>query len=194
MTDAAREGGSGRFSRLEVPALESLDPGLRQRVEAGGGDRWLRAMSLSPEALNRFLTYYADLMNARHGRLPSVERELIGVVVSAANACGYCEMNHLRGLARAMKDPVRARRIATDWHTAGLSAREAGIVSLALDITHDPHRVSDAGVQTLRDLGFDDEEILEVIEMAAWFNHSNRIAIAMGLVPDDKFFAADWAG
>ena len=194
MTGTTRDGGSGRFSRLAVPAPESLDPGLRQRIDASGGDRWLRAMSLSPKALERFLTCYTDLMHGRDARLTPAERELVGVVVSATNGRGCCEMNHLRGLARALKDPVRARRSATDWHTAGLTAREAGIVAVALDITRDPHRVSDAGVQGLRDLGLDDEEILEVIEMASWFNHSNRIAIAMGLVPDDKFFAADWVG
>jgi len=190
MTDAS--GGSGRFSRLEVPTPESLDPGLRQRIEDSGGDRWLRAMSLSPQALNRFLTYYTDLMNARQGRLPSAERELIGVVVSAENGCGYCEMNHLRGLARALHNPVRARRIATDHHTAGLSERESAIAGLAVTITRDPKTVSDADLQRLRAAGLSDEEILEVIEISAWFNHSNRIAIAMGLIPDDKFFEPGW--
>lgn len=193
MTDTAREDGA-RFSRLEVPASGSLEPELARRIEASGGDRWLRAMSLSPKALNRFLNYYADLMHGRDARLSAAEREMIGVVVSAENGCGYCEMNHLRGLARALGDPVRARRIATDWHTAGLTAREAGLVGLALDITRDPHRVSDEGLQAIRGLGFEDEEILEIIETASWFNHSNRIAISMGLVPDDKFFASDWAG
>jgi len=196
MTGTTRDGGRWTGSAVSDgrPPPNPVAPGLRERIEASGGDRWLRAMSLSPKALNRFLTYYSDLMHGRDARLTSAERELIGVVVSASNGCGYCEMNHLRGLARALKDPVRARRIATDWHTAGLTAREAGIVGLALDITRDPHRVSDAGVQALRELGLDDEEILEIIETASWFNHSNRIAIAMGLVPDDKFFAADWVG
>ena len=48
------------------------------------------------------------------GRTPppvrnSTRRELIGGVVSAENGCGYCEMNHLRGLSQALKDPIRAR-------------------------------------------------------------------------------------
>jgi uncharacterized peroxidase-related enzyme len=178
--------------RLEVPPLDNVDPDVRKIVETHGGDNWLRAFALSAGAFKRFMTYYNDIFNSRKGRLPLRERELIGVVVSAENGCGYCEMNHLRGLSRALKDSVRARRIALDHHTVDLSARERGIAELALKITRDPKTVEPADFDRLRDLGMDDEEILEVIEMASWFNHSNRIAISMGIVPDEKFFQPEW--
>ena len=192
LPEAITEASAEPICRLEVPRLDALDPETRKFVESHGGDNWLRSFALSPGAFKRFMTYYNDIFNSRKGRLPLRERELIGVVVSAENGCGYCEMNHLRGLSRALKDPVRARRVALDHHTVNLSRRERGIVDLAIKITRDPKTVEPADFDRLRDLGMDDEEILEVIEMASWFNHSNRLAISMGIIPDEKFFTPEW--
>jgi uncharacterized peroxidase-related enzyme len=176
------------ISRLHVPALDSLDAATKKLVAMDGGANWTRAMAVSPNTLRRFMTYYVDLMSPSKGRLPLRERELLAVIVSHENGCGYCTLNHTQGLADALKDPVRAKRIATDHHLVDLSEREEALAELAVAITQDPRSVDGEDLAYLHDLGMDDEEIAEAIEIIAWFNHSNRLAVPLGIVPDEHFF------
>jgi uncharacterized peroxidase-related enzyme len=176
------------ISRLNVPALEALDEATKKLVALDGGANWTRAMAVSPNTLRRFMTYYLDLMSPTKGRLPLRERELLAVIVSHENGCGYCTLNHTQGLADALKDPVRAKRIATDHHLVDLSEREEALAELAVAITQDPRSVNEEDFAYLHDLGLDDEEIAEAIEIIAWFNHSNRLAVPLGIVPDTHFF------
>jgi uncharacterized peroxidase-related enzyme len=176
------------ISRLNVPALEALDEATKKLVALDGGSNWTRAMAVSPNTLRRFMTYYLDLMSPTKGRLPLRERELLAVIVSHENGCGYCTLNHTQGLADALKDPVRAKRIATDHHLVDLSEREEALAELAVAITQDPRSVNEEDFAYLHDLGLDDEEIAEAIEIIAWFNHSNRLAVPLGIVPDTHFF------
>lgn len=177
------------ISRLHVPALEDLDAATQKLVDMDGGANWTRAMAVNPDTLRRFMTYYVDLMSPSKGRLPLRERELIAVVVSHENGCGYCTLNHTQGLAKALKDPVRAKRIALDHHLVELSEREEALAELAIAITQDPRSVDAEDLAYLRELGLDDQEIAEALEVIAWFNHSNRLAVPIGIVPDDSFFA-----
>ena len=177
------------ISRLRVPSVDAMDEGTRARVSSHGGENWLHALALSPVLLERFLRYYNDLFDPKRGRLPVADRELVGVVVSVENGCGYCELNHLRGLARALRDRNRARRIALDHHLVDLTERQRAIVDLALQVTRTPKAVSTGDLDRVRAAGLDDEEILEVIEVAAWFNHTNRLAITVGILPDDSLLA-----
>lgn len=178
------------ISRLNVPELDELDTGTKKLVDMDGGANWTRAMAVSPNTLRRFMTYYIDLMNPSKGRLPVRERELIAVIVSHENGCGYCTLNHTQGLGRALKDPVRAKRIATDHHLVDLSEREQALADIAVAITQDPRSVDADDLDYLRELGLDDEEIAEAIEIIAWFNHSNRLAVPLGIVPDESFFTS----
>ncbi len=176
------------ISRLNVPELDELDDATRKLVALDGGANWTRAMAVSPNTLRRFMAYYVDLMSPTKGRLPLRERELIAVIVSHENGCGYCTLNHTQGLANALKDPVRAKRIAIDHHLVDLTEREEALAELAVAITQDPRSVNEEDFAYLHDLGLDDEEIAEAIEIIAWFNHSNRLAVPLGIVPDAHFF------
>jgi uncharacterized peroxidase-related enzyme len=176
------------ISRLNVPELDELDDATKKLVAMDGGANWTRAMAVAPHVLRRFMTYYVDLMSPSNGRLPLRERELLAVIVSHENGCGYCTLNHTDGLAQALKDPLRAKRIANDHHLVDLSEREEALAELAVAITRDPRSVDAEDFAYLRDLGLDDEEIAEAVEVIAWFNHSNRLAVPLGIVPDDRFF------
>jgi uncharacterized peroxidase-related enzyme len=99
---------------------------------------------------------------------------------------------HSKGLAHALNDPIRARRFAVGYnHVPDLTPRERALADLAVKITHDPATVSDADIDRLRDLGFEDKAILEVIETAAFFNYTNRVAISINNIPEDRLFIID---
>lgn len=47
-------------------------------------------------------------------------------------------------------------------------------------LTLDSKNMTERDVQGLREAGFDDVQILEVTQLAAWFNYINRVADALG--------------
>lgn len=184
-------------SRLRVPDENEIDESVRSIAEQnkrhrGYLEHWIRVLALNPGTLSRCFAYFESLFNPNKGSLSPAERELIAVVVSAENGCVYCETHHTRGLAHELNDPIRARRIALGHdHVPDLNPREKAFADLAVKITHDPKSVTDADLDRLRALGLDDSEILEVIEIAAFFNYTNRVGIALNNSPEDQLFKLD---
>ena len=182
------------ISRLHVPDEDEVDASIKpileqNRRQNGYLENWIISLALNPGTLKRSLAYFESLFDPREGQLAPAERELIAVVVSAENGCAYCETHHTKGLAQALGDPIRARRIAVGYdHVPDLTARERALADLALKITRDPTTVDDEDLGRLRDLGFEDKAILEVIETAAFFNYTNRVAITINNIPEDKLF------
>lgn len=188
MTIAVATRPTDGIGRLAAPDPDTLPAETRATIRANGGENWAVALSANPATLRRFAGYFHDLFDPAGGLLPLPERELLAVVVSVENGCGYCEVHHTRALGVALGDPERAQRLALDWHLVPLSAREQALVKLARKLTHAPKTVAPADFQALRDLGLADDAILEAVEIAAWFNHTNRITIALGVQPDAHFF------
>ncbi|CAM5762221.1 hypothetical protein LMIY3S_00401 [Labrys miyagiensis] len=189
MTTLLQEHAEHPISRLPVPEPEALAGDIRKVVEAHHQENWVRSLSVNGETVNRFAGYFESLFSPR-GRLPLRERELIAVIVSATNGCGLCTIHHTRALGEVIEDHARAQRIALDDHLVPLSRRERALVDLARKITLSPKSVGEDDFARLRDAGLSDADILEAVETSAWFNHTNRIFISLGVVPDDKFFPA----
>lgn len=125
-----------------------------------------------------------------HGLLTLAERELIGVVVSSSNACATCQIIHSYLLGKQIGDHARARRISMNYRTVELSAQERAMADFAVKMTEQPGRLEPADLQKLRDVGLSDAKIFYVIELAALYNFTNRVASASGMRPDDDFMAA----
>ena len=177
------------ISRLRPTAEAELTEDVRSLVAANHHENWIQALSVNPDTARRFVGYFGSLFDPNGGRLPIRERELIAVVVSSTNGCGLCEIHHTRALGDALGDETRARRIALDHHLAPLTEREHALVDFAHKVTTDPKSVSRGDFDRLRDAGLDEADILELVETSAWFNHTNRIFISLGVVPDEKYFA-----
>jgi uncharacterized peroxidase-related enzyme len=121
-------------------------------------------------------------------RLPLRERELIAVIVSAQNGCGLCEVHHTNALGDALDDRTRACRISLDYHLAPLTERERALAEFAQKVTINPKDVGTADFERLRAVGLSDPDIIEALETSAWFSHTNRIFISLGVTPDEKYF------
>lgn len=179
----------GDVSRLRPPSEATLPDDVRALSDANHHENWIRVLSVNPDTARRFTAYFGSLFDPARGRLPIRERELIAVVVSSTNGCGLCEIHHTLALGDALGDAVKARRIALDHHLAPLTPREHALVDFAYKVTTDPKSVGAEDVERLRRAGLDDADILEALETSAWFNHTNRIFISLGVIPDAKYFA-----
>ncbi|CEI63352.1 unnamed protein product [Fusarium venenatum] len=164
---------------------------LNKIIKAHHNDNWTRALALNPDTLRRFVTHYEDLFSENTTKLDDVDREIIAVVVSHANGCGFCQTHHTHGLSAALgKDTaakVRAKKIALDWHLVGdLSDKHKTLAAFSELLASKPREVGRQQLNELKDVGYEEEQIVEIIEVAGWFAHSNRLMIALGVEIDDK--------
>ncbi len=137
----------------------------------------------------RFWKWWAhrnDLMAPSEG-LSKADREMVALVVSAANDCLYCMTSHGYAVRVLLGDPVTGERITLDYRRAGLDARTLAMLDYAVKITRCPAECSLEDVERLRKHGFHDEDIWDIAEIAAMYNYTNRLASATGMLPNPEY-------
>ncbi len=72
-----------------------------------------------------------------------------------------------------------------DWRTAPLSPKRNAMLGFAVKLTETPAATSDADVDSLREAGFSDRDILDIVEVVAYYAYANRIADGLGLQTED---------
>ena len=147
----------------------------------------LRAFALRPTHLVRWWNYYDELMRGESG-LSKAQREMIAVVVSVTNRCHYCIVSHSSALRKLTEDPVLADQVATGYKYAALDPKERAMLDFAVKLTEAPDSCSKEDVQKLRRAGWSDEDILDIAQVAAMFNFTNRLASGLGWVPNPEYF------
>ncbi|MEJ2861622.1 peroxidase-related enzyme [Actinomycetospora flava] len=182
------------ISRLRVPGIEELPPKLQHQIESitqqlGYTPNWIRAIALGGAHTARFNEYLLPLLDPNQGLLPYADREILATVTSAENGCSYCRLNHAGSLGEALGDSKLGTRVAIDFkEVRELSPRHRTLAEFAAKLTNHPGEVSDADIETLRELGLDDEQIFEAVHVISVFAAANRFTIFLQVTPDDAFF------
>ncbi len=145
-----------------------------------------RVYAFRPQRLSAWFSHYRQLHVATE-RLSAADREMIAVVVSAANGCLYCLVAHGAALRDELGDPVRGERISYDWHRAELDERQSAICAYAEKLTLHPRELTRADLQCLLDVGLSLEEAWDVAEIAAMYNMTNRMAMATNMLPNEEY-------
>lgn len=122
--------------------------------------------------------------------LSRIERELIALVVSSENRCQPCVLGHAAALRGLTEDAFWVEQVTINHRHAGLSPRERALADYALRITRDPGALEESDLAPLRAAGLRDIDILDAAAVAAYFNFSNRINSALGVVPNREAYAA----
>lgn len=187
MTETSNPTGSW----FPVPDEDTLPPGLQKlfakaRERLGFVPNVFRVYSFRPERLSAWFSHFRALHEPTEG-LSGADRELVAVVVSAANGCLYCLIAHGAALREELGDPVLGERISYDWRRAGLDARRAAICAYAEKLTLRPREVTRGDLQTLLDVGLTIEEAWDVAELSAMYNLTNRMAMATNMLPNEDY-------
>lgn len=80
-----------------------------------------------------------------------------------------------------MHDDHKVAAIERDYRSALLSHRERAILDYAAKLTRTPNDMEPADVRCLQEVGLDDGEILDVCQVAAYYNYVNRLADGLGV-------------
>lgn len=135
----------------------------------------------------KHMDLYMEIMFSK-SPLSRAEREMIAVVVSAANGCEYCQEHHGQALLHYWKDEQKVMQLRMDYRKLNLSEREESLCTYAVDLTEEPDRFEENdGTSVLRNSGLDDRAILDATLVVSYFNFVNRIVLSLGVpLEEDK--------
>ena len=108
------------------------------------------------------------------------EREIGAIGASMVNHCIYCAAVHADRHAQLEKNNEVTDRLFRDGRAAELSARDRAIFEFAVALSETPSEAGPKHMQSLRDAGLDDTEILDLILSTALFGWANRLMHVLG--------------
>lgn len=118
---------------------------------------------------------YAD-----DSKAASARRELGATTASRINGCVFCASVHARMYAAAAKRRDLAQQFLDDGLEADLPQPEGAVVELAAKITLNPEGLQASDFQDLRDQGFGDLDLLDIVNYSAFFANANRLMLSLG--------------
>ena len=146
----------------------------------------LQAHAFDIAKLDAFTALYNDLMLAE-SELSKLEREMIAVVVSATNRCFYCLTAHGAAVRQLSGNPILGEQLVMNWRVADVTPRQRSMLALAEKITQASYTIEETDRQTLREHGLTDRDIWDAINVAAFFNMTNRVASATAMQPNEEY-------
>ena len=168
------------------PAMEGYFDKCQEKL--GFVPNVLAAYAFDNAKLEPFVAMYNDLMLAPSG-LSKLEREMIAVAVSSHNKCYYCLVAHGAAVRARSGDPALGELMVMNYRAARLSKRQRAMLDFSVKLTAEPWAVEDEDREGLRKAGFTDRDIWDIAAVAAFYNMSNRVAIATDMRPNSVYHA-----
>lgn len=168
------------MTRIAIPAaIDAAPEAARPLLEAvnkqiGSVPNLFRLVANSPAALEGYLGMSGALAK---GRLPAQTRERIALAVAQINACGYCLAAHSFMASKLAK--LDDAEIAANRGGRSQDAKADAAVRFAASVATQRGHVSDAEVAAVRAAGYDDAQIVEIVQHVAlntWTNYINEVA------------------
>ena len=146
-----------------------------------------RAYAWRPERFQRWLGYFNACMKPTE-TLGALEREMIAVAVSMENKCLYCLAAHGYEVRRQI-GPELGELVTLDWRRADLDERHQAMLAYAVKVATAPRECTRDDIDDLRKRGFTEEDVWDIAEVAALYSSTNRMAMAVGMVPNACYHA-----
>lgn len=139
-----------------------------------------KIQSLNPEALTAHMDLYMAVMFGK-SPLKRYQREMLGVVVSAANNCAYCINHHEQALLAYWKDEEKTHLLTDDRQALPLPHADRLLCDLAEKLTLNSHSSYQTEILKLMEIGLSDRAVLDAVQVIAYFNFVNRMVLGLGV-------------
>lgn len=151
-------------------------------------DNIMLAHSLRPNTMEGHMALYKNVLHHSANKLAKSYLEVIGVYVSIMNDCDYCMEHHFTGLCRHLQNDEMANKLrgalVRDEPENIFQGKELAGLRYVKKLTNEPSGMEANDLDRLRRAGFDDGEILELNQVAAYFAYANRTVLGLGINTD----------
>jgi uncharacterized peroxidase-related enzyme len=172
---------------------DDADGELRETFETvrsphGTIDNVMKAHSLQPGTMLGHLALYKSILHNPDFTLPAWFLEVIASFTSILNNCDYSLTHHFSNARRLMKDDQRADEILNALHDdqpeKSFSGKELAMLRYTARLTRGVASIDESDIEGMRAEGCVDVEILEVNQVVAYFNYSNRVLNGLGVTTE----------
>ena len=160
---------------------------IYEQVKSPSGqvDRVYQAQSLRPDTILGHDRLYRSTLHFEDPACPPWFLEAVAVYTSVLNRCPYAVEHHYANLKHLLGEPDRSTDILDAFQNDNLGAvfegKELHLLIYVRKLTIAPGDLYRTDIDQLREQGAKDEEILEVNQVAASFNYSNRVINGLGV-------------
>jgi len=168
-------------------------------------DNIMMVHSLRPHTMTGHMSLYKNVLHHKNNSLPKWFLECIGIYVSILNNCEYCVDHHYQGMRRLLCDDEKSTTIKKKLITnsfENIFNRDYYLVLRYVEkLTLRPQLITEMHINELKNEGLNDGEILEVNQVASYFNYANRTVLGLGvntsgdilgLSPNDSNNETNW--
>ncbi len=143
-----------------------------------------QAMAPLPEVTDALWTL--SLITMKEGSLSEELKRAFFAVTAAVGECDYCVAAHMLALYRAFRwSNEECVEIIEGRPSSRLSEKENAALDFARTVARRPAAVTDGDVERLRELGWSDAEIVEMVTTVALLKYTSTVATALD-VPFEK--------
>lgn len=173
------------MSHIQIPASIEASPVAAQplleavKKQLGSVPNLFRMVGNSPAALEGYLGLSGALGK---GRLDARTRERIALAVAEINGCDYCLSAHAylgKNLAKLDDAEIAANRDG-----ASSDAKAFAALKFATKVVRERGHVGSADVQAVKDAGYDDGQIVEILAHVALNTLTNYVNSALATEVD----------
>ncbi len=161
----------------------------KARTPHGTVDTVMRVHSLRPETMIGHVTLYRSVLHSDDNVLPFWFLEVVASYTSILNDCTYSLTHHFTNVRKLLQDQTRSDRIFVALKAQRpedeFSGKDLALLRYAGKLTTDVGKIVKSDIEALRIAGCEDGEILEVNQVCAYFNYSNRLLNGLGATTDD---------
>ncbi|NAS29801.1 peroxidase-related enzyme [Flavobacteriaceae bacterium R38] len=148
-------------------------------------DNILTVHSLRPHTLTGHMSLYKNVLHHSNNSFSNWFLEALGTYVSFLNECQYCYLHHFEGMKRFLNDNDKASQIKNAIENNTLESlfteKELAAFNYSKKLTLDVINITKNDITILKDIGYDDGEILEINQVVSYFNYANRTVLGLGV-------------
>ena len=160
----------------------------RAKTPHGTVDNVMKAHSLRPHTMHGHIELYRSVLHHPDNTLPAWFLEVVASYTSIGNDCVYSLTHHFANTRRLLGDDERADAILKALRDGApervFEGKELELLRYAAKLTSRVGQMERRDVERLRESGCSDGEILEVNQVVAYFNYSNRLLNGLGVTTD----------
>ncbi len=149
-----------------------------------------RAMALNPGVGYHFWQVHKLLMAEKgdEGKLDRRLREKIALMTSLTHECKYCMSFHSSTLDRIglSREEIKKYILFEQGKDVDIPEEEKKLLSFVKKVSIDPHKILDEEIEEIRKLGYDDRDLVEIMQIVMLFVGISRFVgvFQIGASPD----------
>ena len=169
------------MARLTVNTVESAPEQAKERIamvqKANGFiPNLIGTLANSPQALEMYQE--VSKMNARNSLTPE-EIEVVQITAAVHNGCDFCVAGHTKIGTKLLKMPENVLNALRTRTTIEDNAKYQALAEFTVQLIDNRGKVSDSELQAIKDAGYSEQNILDVVmgvALATLCNYANNVA------------------